>query len=681
MGVLAFSCFLFAAIAQSVWAVPALNRYFTITQEDGTEIQVRNVGDEKFHYQETSDGRILTKGQFKHFTHHVDTSLVVKAREAKQSTPSLLRMPSIDPKLNNGEKKAIVLLVQFKDTKFSTQNPAEFYDRFLNEEGFSDYNSAGSVRDYFKFNSQDKFIPNFTVIGPITLAGNAGDYGPGSKYGDAGAAVAISEAIDSLVKQKTFNFAEYDQDKDGLVDFVHMIYAGAGANDTGNNNLIWPHMWYIPNGKRVAGNVWNGIYIQPYACTSELDGVAYSLRQKVPAGVGTFIHEFGHILGLPDMYSADETLHTASMWDVMDQGSYNCPKSYYSSGFPAFAGYPTSCSPANYSAFERISLGWMKAEALPIGNDTLHSVTQNKAYQVANPQNKDEIFLLEYRDQTGWDAGLPNHGMLIWHIDYKKSAWDSAAVNATAHQRVDIIEADGKANENTLATDVFPGTGKNKYTRFNSFITWNNTDLGFTLSDITESGDNTYVTFLASDGSLNLSSSYISSQSSSSLESSSSSEQSSSSEALSSSEQSSSSAVSSSSEQSSSSEAVFSSSSQVESSSSEAEGSSSLEESSSSETEDSTIVETMDSTDFAGCYKNWNRNSNHLSVFSHENTLFVTNLPQGEKSFRLFSLNGNVLYDTKTAIDQAEISLNFIRGPVILQITLGNRLIYSKRIR
>ncbi len=530
-----------------VFAMPAANVFFDVEQPDGSAFKVRQIGNESYSYKVTEDGFPIVRDALGYYSYvdgkgessgiyvhdvanrtenevaflqtlnvaavrtlldsrreertyqnfavdssylstdySVDLPVIAAAEQANVPMP----MPTIDRNLNSGERRALVILVQFQDVKFSIEDPAYFFDRYLNEDGFDDYNNGGSVRDYFAENSLGKFVPNFDVVGPITVSGRAyRDYGPSSKYGSAGARVALAEALDSLVVQGVIDFAQYDNDGDHYLDFVHMIYAGYGSNDGGADSAIWPHMWYMSGLNGMRHKVAYKTYVDKYACSQELDGLYHIRNPKgdAPVGVGTFIHEFSHLLGLGDHYSGDADLYSLGRWDVMDAGAYNCA---------ANSNGPISCSPPYYSAFERMSLGWMSPADLAEGDSVvLLPLKTNRAYRVRNPQKRDEFFLLEYRDGRGWDSALPNHGMLIWHIDYDAIAWTTAKINTVDRMHVDIEEADGVGNANTMAADVFPGTSRAKVRQFNKFYTWDGTDLDVSLTNIYEGSNFEYVWF------------------------------------------------------------------------------------------------------------------------------------------------------------------------------------------
>ena len=128
------------------------------------------------------------------------------------------------------------------------------------------------------------------------------------------------------------------------------------------------------------------------------------------------------------------------------------------------------------------------------GTVRLDKIDDNKAYSVTNPENLDEMFLLEYRTNKDWDIGQPGSGMLIWHIDYVDSVWENKTINNNGdHMYVDIEEAVPKTTKYSRASDAFPAGGE--VTTFNQFIFWNGTDMEIAISEITESADKDYITF------------------------------------------------------------------------------------------------------------------------------------------------------------------------------------------
>lgn len=400
--------------------------------------------------------------------------------------------------MTEGDIRGLVVLVEFSDVHFMNQDSRKLYDRFMNESGFSDYDNVGSVRDYFIQNSDSIFRPSFDVVGPIRLPNKRDSYGYSVDPNDisVGARVALSAAIDTIVKWGTVDFSQYDNDGDGVVDFVYMIYAGVSASDSDVMTAIWPHASYLSAnqyGKRVG----NSIYVNKYACSNEISGVAYTLNRSTTAidGIGAMAHEFSHVLGLMDTYDiyySDANYYTPYTWDLMDAGTYNCKQKKY---------YVMSCSPPFLNAFERYSLNWLKPKTLSKDDTSweLLNISRNEGL-VLPSTDPNEYYFLDYHQLSGFDGALDNHGMLIWHIAYNRTAWENNELNTTSTQRVDLIEADGVGNQMTSKGDAFPGSSR--VTKFSNFALWKGGNLGVTLSNITETDSSVKFDVSIGDGSL-----------------------------------------------------------------------------------------------------------------------------------------------------------------------------------
>jgi len=604
-------------------AVPADEGTFPLQQPDGSVLEARFVGDEKFHMLQTEDGYFLKEDLLGYYTYinNEGEPSGIYARNSNERSDSdvdflasldqsriyglllkknppmetmdyrvpdfayreVMRMPSYNPKVTQGDVRGIVILVQFQDVKFKSADPKSQFTDYMNKEGYNEYYNLGSIRDYFVKNSMGLFRPTFDVYGPVTISRNRNDYGTTSSGNDGrnyeGARSALMEALDSLIKKESIDYSKYDNDGDGEIDFTYMFYAGVGANNSGVVGAIWPHAWYIGNSvnKRSGKNMGNNIYANRYACSNEIDGYAYQKNNStdILGGIGTFVHEFSHVLGLPDMYDlkGNNPRKTPKKWDVMDNGNYNCPYNSYGT---------QNCAPPFYSAFERMSLGWMNpTELYAVGQVKLDKIDGNNAFSITNPNNPDEMFLLEYRTKKDWDIGQPNSGMLIWHIDYVASVWKEKTVNNDGnHMHVDIEEAVPETDKYAKSYDVFPGT--NAVTEFSDFRFWSGTKAEVYIYDISESDDKTYALFNVE------------------MEISSSSES-------------------------------ASSSSMVQSSSSEEASSSSMTPSSSSER----FVQ----------YARRGHTACDVSL-DHRNNVVLVQLPKaGKNRVRLFSLNGNLVYD------------------------------------
>ncbi len=449
-------------------AIPAKKGIVTVTQADGTSIEVLIKGDESGHIYTTPDGRPLE---------WIDGMLCLSDKTADLLTSRniLPHRKLVDSRAGNlqsgfpglmpgsafpltGSPRALVILVDYADVTMTTDNPHDYFSRMLTQPGFSDYNATGSALDYFTENSRGLFTPQFDVIGPVKLTRNQSYYG--ANIGPGGADSHPEEMILEACQlvDGEVDFSVYDTDLDGRIDNVFVFYAGRGENDGGGAQTVWPHASNVTN---IGEYRFDGVLLDYYACTNEWQG-------NRPDGIGTFIHEFSHVMGLPDFYATDYTSSfTPGEWSVMDAGAY-CNNSR---------------TPPGYSAYERYSLGWLTPAQLSEYSDVTLLPNTFNAAAIANV-SETEFYILENRRRTGWDAYIPGEGMLIWHIDYDPEIWYQNTVNnVPTRQRVDLIEADGVLTGNTRSGDAFPGSaGITAYAQG-----------GLDLSDIAEDGD--FITF------------------------------------------------------------------------------------------------------------------------------------------------------------------------------------------
>jgi M6 family metalloprotease-like protein len=360
------------------------------------------------------------------------------------------------------------------------------YTNLLNQSGYSVNGGTGSARDYFMSASYGKFAPQFDVVGPYTLPQNLAYYGANdASDNDLKPQQMVIDAC-TLANAAGLDFTQYDVDNDGYVDNVFVYYAGYNEAEGGAANTVWPHRWNLPN----ENTKFDGKIILDYACTSELNGSAGSNM----CGIGTFTHEFGHVLGLPDYYHTEADKNTLNDWHIMDSGAYN----------------NNGRTPPTYTTYDRFFLGWFTPEQIQTPNDytllpiyqgtTQPANTNQQAYLLsatthnlngANPSPV-EFFMVEYRKKTGWDSFLPGEGMLIWHVDYNASAWNNNSPNnytgstqtAGSHMRFYLQPINGSSTTTpgaAFTTGSFTPT------------TWSGADINRAITDIVKTENN--VTF------------------------------------------------------------------------------------------------------------------------------------------------------------------------------------------
>ncbi|MCM1153105.1 MAG: M6 family metalloprotease domain-containing protein [Muribaculum sp.] len=477
------STFVLAAITLGVIfstaeAKKAVPHPIVVTQPDGTQLTVSLRGDERSHDFYTTDNHLIIRNSEGFFCY---------ARVGADGLPeaSSLRVnPLVKPVFSAAETNALreaaarktraigdkpkyifsgnafpctgsphglVILVQYQDKKFSMDDPHDYFNRMLNSENFTDNGATGSARSYFIENSNGLFTPTFDVYGPVTLKNKMSYYGKNDGWDqDLHPEEMVIEAVQQL--DSSVDFSIYDNDGDGYIDNVYVFYAGYGEADSGISNTVWPHSVDMADYMKNLPVV-DGVRPNRYAMSNEVD---YSYRR--PDGIGTFVHEFSHVLGLPDLYNTQEwTYDTPGDWSCLDSGPYN----------------NQGRTPPNYSIHERYALNWMEPEVLKYTGDyTLQPIdVSNKGYIIPT-ERSDEFFLVECRRPVGNDKYIPGYGMLVWHIDFNQNVWNKNEVNDDpTHLYVDLIEADGKHNtedEDSYDGDSFPGS--NNVTEF-SFTT------------------------------------------------------------------------------------------------------------------------------------------------------------------------------------------------------------------
>lgn len=445
-------------LSLTAMAIPAKRVQKWITLADGTQKYVTLRGDEAHHFYESKEGeryRELTDGSFVVLAADEADVMIEKAnlRRAKLNSRRANRM-MVKRQAGNatsGQKRGLVILVNFADTKFKVSSTVAEFEEMLNLKGYSKNGHIGSARDYFLDQSNGKLDIHFDVVGPVTMPKQMSYYGKdsGGEGNDAYAGTMVIEAckkVDGLI-----NFADYDWDGNGEVDQVYVIYAGYNQAQGAPSNTIWPHEWTLDEaadfGDGSGRQKFDGVWVNTYACSSELKGISGSTID----GIGTLCHEFSHCLGLPDLYDTNYVAFGMDQWSLMDSGSYNSDGNI----------------PAAYTAYERMYAGWYQPIELdaPATISDMCAITDDatEGYIVYNKAIPTEFYVLQNVQQKSWNIGAPGHGLLIMHVDYDSGIWEENVVNnVSARQRCTIFHADNKAGTSSsdLAGDPYPGTSR-----------------------------------------------------------------------------------------------------------------------------------------------------------------------------------------------------------------------------
>jgi M6 family metalloprotease-like protein len=347
----------------------------------------------------------------------------------------------------------LLILIKYPD-EANARSSADF-NNLVNQNGFDGH---GSMNQFYLENSYLAFGVTGTVVGWYTSSQNKLNYA--NTNGKVVAAQLVKEAVQAAVAAGV-DFAPYDNNNDGFVDGLIVVHAGPGA-EAGYADYPWSHKWSL-SGAGVGAVTASGKTINSYIIVPEFT------QPGNMSSIGVFCHEYGHQLGLPDLYDRTEPTapsYGVGSWDIMGGGSWLGPGG-------------DGSSPSHFSAWCKSRLGWITPINLTeysLGVLLLNSESWGDCYRVwRSGVSGNEYFLLENRQKVGFDAFLPGCGIAIWHIDDSKLGHGNN--DDVTHKLVDLEEADGKADLDNKTTkgdngDLFPG---GTYTSF-SFSDFSNPD-------------------------------------------------------------------------------------------------------------------------------------------------------------------------------------------------------------
>ena len=351
--------------------------------------------------------------------------------------------------------RVLALLVKFSDHDSSVS--ATYFDSMV-------YSSNGStIHNYFQeisYTQLDLVTLNLpSSVGWITAPQTYAYYTNGQN-GLGAYPTNTQKLVEDLVDlvDPVVNFAQYDNDANGFVDVLLVIHSGTGAEFSGDNNDIWSHKWAItPRSK-------DGVFISSYTAQPE-----YWLTPG-DMTIGVYAHELCHGFGLPDLYDTDQTSNGIGKWGVMAYGCWNGPSG-------------RGGSPSHPCAWSRIEMGFAASTNVTTNLNavTIDNVEQNGTiYRLWNSGAiGNEYFLVENRQQIGYDSYLQREGLFIWHIDDAKSGntqeWYPGQLGAN-HYLAALEQADGlfeldQDYDQGDTGDPFPGSTNN--TNFDAVSTPN----------------------------------------------------------------------------------------------------------------------------------------------------------------------------------------------------------------
>ena len=361
----------------------------------------------------------------------------IRVQQRSATTPRLI-----------GDRNQLVVLAAFQDRTFAGDETAtmEQWDKIFNTENFTEAPFAGSVHDYFYDQSYGQFNLTFDLQ-YVALAD------PHKKYrstaaDDENSQYLVDDVVDSLLK-RDIDWSPYDWDDDGYIDQLIIVFAGKGSSYGGfggGTDAIWPHQYWLSIHVDESGQARSYRTVSSGGQEYRVD--CYCALQELASdnsygSFGTICHEYSHCFGLPDFYISGGSV--VRDWDLMDSGNYN------EDGF----------RPCGYSAHERWLMGWLtplECTADMEISDMPALCDEPQAYLLRNDAYENEYYILENRQQRGWDASLPGSGIVVFHVDYDKEIWEGITEwpNSTTLKRYSIIPANNSTSTSSTSMARWP---------------------------------------------------------------------------------------------------------------------------------------------------------------------------------------------------------------------------------
>ncbi len=351
-----------------------------------------------------------------------------------------------------------------------------------------------TMAEHYEQMSYGQFHLSGTAYGWYELSETGFHYGGVDNGYDGGVGDFLTESLD--LADMEIDFSQYDNDgddgipnsgdDDGKVDAVFFVHSGRGGE--GGGPYIWSHRWYY-SAASGTGSAYltndTGFSGQPIRINDYIIQPAMSASQTANLiEIGVFSHEFGHALGLPDLYDTDYSSDGVGSWCLMASGSWSTPS-----------------SPVHMSAWCKEMLGWT-IPVMPdqnIENFEFPNAEENgfvlklwtggevEPYVGSYSHGQDvgrEYYLIENRQRLGSEQSLPGTGLVIWHIDNSRSTNSNEN-----HRMVDVKAADGHFNGSNSG-DSWPGSTNNRNFDFNttpSSIGWAGVNTEIAVLNISDS--------------------------------------------------------------------------------------------------------------------------------------------------------------------------------------------------
>lgn len=437
--------FVLGCVIGLLWAGSAGAAYLrnvpqSLTQPDGTPLQLLASGDEYYNWLHDERGFVIVQNPETGWLEYavkvnglLEPSGIVVGRGdpvAAGLAPGLRPDPGLLPRPEElfphrrpasvgsaaaatafSAIKNVVIFIRFSDQAAFT-DPISFYDGVFNA------SAAGSVsvyayyreESYQKLSVHSSFFPTpsggivasykdaqpRSYYMPYNAATNPNGYPTGDNVERARREHTLLANAIAAVSSQVPTSLDVDNNGDGMVDNVVFVVRG---QPTAWNTILWPHQWDMASLYPMSSYI-NNKLVQSYNFQLEVNGSGEKLV------VGVLCHELAHTLGAPDLYhystcSSAPDLSPAYKWDLMEVDL---------------------TPPQHHTAFVKHKYLGFIPTIETISQSGVYSLnpltsSSNNAWRINSPNSSTEYFMVEYRRKTGvFESSLPNSGLLVYRI-------------------------------------------------------------------------------------------------------------------------------------------------------------------------------------------------------------------------------------------------------------------------
>ncbi len=351
-----------------------------------------------------------------------------------------------------------------------TDNNSTIWTKDFSKDHYTDLmfgEGKESFRDFYLKQSNGRFNTSGEVSDWVTVPYNEARYGHNPVKGDGTSEAdgswsyikdsaqawyddqkaqgkSTAEIKKELAKFDVWDRYDHDGDgdfnePDGYIDHFQAIHAGEGEEAGGGaqgEDAIWSHRWYAystdqgktgPDGNKLGGVPLgdSGIWIGDYTTEPE------------NGGLGVFTHEFGHDLGLPDLYDTAGGDNGTGFWTLMSGGSWLNDGTEDIGSSPGYMG-----------AWEKLQMGWLDHRTVKPGQHVKADLGPADRDHASLPQ---ALTVLLPEETVKTEYNTPKSGSYEW--------WSGSGddLNNTLTREVDLTDASSATVSAQLATDIEEG--------------------------------------------------------------------------------------------------------------------------------------------------------------------------------------------------------------------------------